>query len=366
MKLQADVPLAAWCTLGVGGPARWFAEAANATEICAALMWAHDRSAQVYVLGGGSNVVIADEGFDGLVIKVDIRGVSRTEFNGRMRFEVGAGEPWDPFVATTVTEDCGGLECLSGIPGLVGGTPIQNVGAYGQDVSASITRVHLVDRSTRSVAVVSASECGFGYRTSRFKHDDRFIVTRVDYELVKDAAPTVTYADVVSYFENEPEPPSLRAVRDAILQIRRRKGMVIEQGNPANRSVGSFFVNPVISRAHFDGISSIVGRNAVIPHYPMGPDTVKVPAAWLIERAGFPKGYTRGEIGVSPFQSQAIVNHGGAKAADVVRLAADIKRAVWETFGIAIVPEPVFVGFRPTPELQRLRDPQPTTEARTD
>jgi UDP-N-acetylmuramate dehydrogenase len=365
MTPQADVPLAAWCTLGIGGPARWFVEAADEQEIRAALEWAHARDAAVYVLGGGSNVVVADEGFDGLVIKVDIRGVSRSESNGRVNFAVGAGEEWDSFVATTVAADCAGLECLSGIPGLIGGTPIQNVGAYGQDVSATITRVHLINRRTREISFLRPEECGFGYRTSRFKHNDQFIVTRVEYGLLAHGAPTVTYADLISYFENEGLMPSLTAVRDAVLRIRRRKGMVIEEGNPANRSVGSFFVNPIVTRAHFDQIAATVGDPSRVPHYPIG-DAVKVPTAWLIERAGFLRGYRRGAIGVSPFQAQAIVNHGGAHAADVIALASDIKRAVWDCFGIAIMPEPVFVGFRPGDKLRWLLDPRPRIEARKE
>jgi UDP-N-acetylmuramate dehydrogenase len=366
MTPQSDVPLAAWCTLGIGGPARWFVAAASEEAIRSALAWAHARDVAVYVLGGGSNVVVADDGFDGLVIKVDIRGVSRSESNGRVHFVVGAGEAWDPFVAITVAEDCAGLECLSGIPGLVGGTPIQNVGAYGQEVSATITRVHLIDRRTREIGILPSEECGFEYRTSRFKHKDDFIVTGVEYGLLAHGAPTVAYADVISYFENERETPSLTAVRDAVLRIRRRKGMVIEEGNPAIRSVGSFFVNPIVTRAHFDRIAACTGDPSRIPHYPAGGDAVKVPAAWLIEQAGFPKGSTRGAIGVSPFQAQAIVNHGGARAADVIALASDIKRAVWERFGVAIVPEPVFVGFRPSDELRWLLDPRPHIESRKD
>ena len=213
MTPQSNVSLAAWCTLGVGGRARWFTETADERAIRDALVWADDQQAAVYVLGGGSNVVIADEGFDGLVVKVDVRGISSVESNGGMTFEVGAGEPWDPFVAVTVAADCAGLECLSGIPGQVGGTPIQNVGAYGQDVSATITRVHVIDRERQSADVIPAEACGFAYRTSRFKRSDRFIVTRVEYRLVRHAPPTVTYADVVSYFESERVKPSLSTVK---------------------------------------------------------------------------------------------------------------------------------------------------------
>lgn len=362
MTIQSDVALDDWCTLGVGGAARWFCDASNEQDILQALAWAQGRNLAVHVLGGGSNVVIADEGFDGLVIHVDIRGVARSRVRNREIFSAGAGEPWDTFVASTVVEGCGGLECLSGIPGLVGGTPVQNVGAYGQEVSESIVRVHAIDRRTRTVVVFDRDDCGFGYRSSRFKHQDQLIVSRVDFALTADARPALAYADVIAFFEQAgTASPSLPEVRDAILQIRRRKGMVIEAGNPANRSVGSFFVNPIITRGDFDRLAAGTGpAPSGVPHYPVGPERVKLPAAWLIERAGFTKGLTRGAIGLSPFQAQAIVNHGGAHAVDVLTLAADIKRAVWQAFHIAIVPEPVFVGFKATTDLQWLLDPQPT------
>ncbi|MGH9176642.1 MAG: UDP-N-acetylmuramate dehydrogenase, partial [Vicinamibacterales bacterium] len=330
------------------------------------LAWARTRHVPVHVLGGGSNVVVADQGFDGLVIHVDIRGVARAPDDGRETFSVGAGEPWDPFVAATVAAGCAGLECLSGIPGQVGGTPVQNVGAYGQDVSGSIIRVHVVDRETQTASILTADECGFGYRTSRFKHHDRFIVSRVEFALVPDGPPTLAYADVITFFDEAGNSrPSLLEVRDAILGIRRRKGMVIEDGNPANRSVGSFFVNPIITREHYARLSPFHEIDwAAVPHYRVGADRVKVPAAWLIERAGFPKGFTRGPIGVSPFQAQAILNHGGARALDVLTLAADIKHAVWQAFEIALVPEPIFVGFKAVPDLQWLLDAQPKGEER--
>jgi UDP-N-acetylmuramate dehydrogenase len=357
MTPQTDVALAPWCTMGVGGPARWFIEARTESDVLDALAWARHRDAAVHLLGGGSNVIIADQGFDGVVIKVDIRGVETSRYDRRAVYSVGAGEPWDPFVASTIGASCAGLECLSGIPGLAGGTPVQNVGAYGQDVSATITRVHVVDRETRQSASLSNVDCGFGYRTSRFKRGDanRFVVTRVEFALAPDAPPTIAYADLVTYFEQRGETaPSLDAVRHATLDIRRRKGMVIEDGNPANRSCGSFFVNPIVTRTEFAALQATVGADVAVPHYVVGNDAVKVPAAWLIERAGFTKGHRRGAVGVSPFQAQAIVNHGGAAAADVFALAADIKRAVLQALAIALVPEPVFVGFKPSSELQWL------------
>jgi UDP-N-acetylmuramate dehydrogenase len=356
MTPQSDVGLAPLCTLGVGGPARHYLKATSESDICAALKWADIHSIPVYVLGGGSNVVISDDGVAGLVIHVAIPGIEQTMGDATSSFRMGAGEAWDPVVKLTVDANCSGLECLSGIPGLVGGTPVQNVGAYGQDVSSTITSVHTVDRASHRIVAFSNAECAFGYRTSRFKHADsnRFIVTAVEFNLARDGEPTVAYADVVTYLANAGiGHATVYDVRDAVLAIRRRKGMVIEPGNIANRSCGSFFVNPVISRAALRHAQRTLGLDDV-PHYDVGAETVKVPAAWLIEQAGFPKGTRRGAVGISPLQAQAIINFGNARAADVVALASEIKRAVWAMFGISIVPEPVFVGFPPSPEVRFL------------
>lgn len=359
MTKEHGVRLSGLCTLGVGGEARAFVRVADSAQLRDALRWARDETLAVHLLGGGSNVVFADEGFDGLVVHVDIRGVRQHEESDRTTFCVGAGEPWDPFVAATVAAECAGLECLSGIPGQVGGTPVQNVGAYGQDVSGTITRVDAMNRETLEMVQFTNAECEFGYRTSRFKRHDlnRFVVTEVAFELARHAAPTVLYPDVVSFFtERGQTSPTLADVRRATLAIRRRKGMVVEPGNPANQSVGSFFVNPIIENTHYAEVLAIAPGT---PRYPVDDQRVKVPAAWLIERAGFSKGTNRGLVGVSPFQAQAIVNHGGATAADIVSLAVEIKRAVWNTFRVALVPEPVFVGFRPSAELAWLLDPEP-------
>lgn len=353
MTPQSDVALAPLCTMAVGGPARWLVSATSQSEICAALAWAAMRETPVYVLGGGSNLLVADNGVEGLVIHVNIRGVETRRDGDRAIYTVGAGEPWDPLVAATVRDESAGVECLSGIPGCAGGTPVQNVGAYGQDVSHTITRVQVVDRRTRAAATFSNSECAFGYRTSRFKREDldRYIVTGVEFSLAPGGRPTVEYADVVHHLQaSNTTEPTLAEVRDAVLTIRRRKGMVIEPGNAANRSCGSFFVNPIVSRDHLRRVEALAGAGEV-PHYVVSDHAVKMPAAWLIEQAGFPKGTTRGEVAVSPFQAQAIINLGRAAAADVVDLACDIKRAVWAAFQISIVPEPVFVGFHPSADL---------------
>jgi UDP-N-acetylmuramate dehydrogenase len=342
--------------MGVGGPARWYIPAQTESDVRRALEWAHAHSVPVHVLGGGSNVVIADQGIDGLVIHLQMKGIERGERDGRVVYQVGAGEPWDPFVAETVSSNFSGLECLSGIPGLVGGTPVQNVGAYGQDVSETITRVHVIDRRTRSPRVFSNADCAFGYRTSRFKHADaeQYIVTAVEFSLNSEAPPRIEYADVVAYFEAAGiVQPALQDVREAVIAIRRRKGMVIEADNAARHSCGSFFVNPVVTSSDLERVQSLAGV-VTVPHYAVDAGHVKIPAAWLIERAGFPKGTTRGPVGISPYQAQAIINRGGARAIDVVELATEVKRAVWDMFAISIVPEPVFVGFSQSPELRFL------------
>jgi UDP-N-acetylmuramate dehydrogenase len=362
-ELQEQVPLADWCTLEIGGSARWFVSATSESTIVEALNWADAHQVAVLVLGGGSNVVIADVGFPGLVIQIAIRGIDMRD-GPTTFFGVGSGEPWDQFVASTVEAGCAGLECLSGIPGLVGGTPVQNVGAYGQEVSSTIRSVRAIDTGSRTLVTMDARECGFGYRTSRFKHVDagRFIVTAVEYALSQNGAPTVAYADVVKYFADRAEgAPSLSEVRAAIIEIRSRKGMVIRDGNPANRSCGSFFVNPIVRCDHFDRIAASV-RAEQVPHYPAGGAHVKVPAAWLIEHAGFAKGYEQGRVGISPFQAQGLINRGGASAEEVLTLAVAIKRAVWGRFGVALVPEPVFVGFEGNPAAQWLLDPSPRKE----
>ncbi|HUE85652.1 MAG TPA: UDP-N-acetylmuramate dehydrogenase [Vicinamibacterales bacterium] len=356
MTPQSDVALAPFCTMNVGGPARWFVEARTESDLVGALEWAAQRGAAVHVLGGGSNIVVSDAGFDGLVIRVHLLGVESAAVAAHRLYIAGAGEPWEPFVAQIVSDDCAGIECLSGIPGLVGGTPIQNVGAYGQEVSSTITRVHAIDRTTGMPRSFSTAQCGFGYRTSRFRHADaeRYVVTRVEFVLTPYGPPTTTYADVVAFLERAGMlAPTLQHLRTAILEIRRRKGMVIEDGNPANRSCGSFFVNPVVSRDELDRVQATAGT-ASVPHFAVDAQSAKIPAAWLIERSGFARGVRRGTVGISPFQAQAVVNLGGASASDVLALACDVKRAVWRTFRISLVPEPVFVGFGGAADLRFL------------
>jgi UDP-N-acetylmuramate dehydrogenase len=346
---RADVPLAPLSTLGVGGAARWYLPAASVAQVQAANRWAEQRGLLLMVLGGGSNVVISDAGFAGLVLHVVMAGVTIRGGDGGTVIDAGAGEPWDSLVARVVAAGYAGMECLSGIPGLTGGTPIQNVGAYGQEVADTIESVTVVDRRSGEEVVIPASACGFSYRQSRFKQADagRFIVCRVAFHLRR-GAPTLTYPDVVSWVERQRiTRPRVGDIRDAVLDIRRRKGMVLDPEDGDTRSVGSFFMNPVVPAAVQNALGS--------PAFPMRDGRVKIPAAWLIERSGFAKGFAAGAVGLSSKHPLAIVNRGGARAADVVDLACRIKQAVLDRYGIALRPEPEFVGFERDDRVQFLQ-----------
>lgn len=345
IRPQASVPLAPLTTLGIGGAARWFVRATDVEDVAAVHKWCSEKHMPLFVLGGGSNLVIADEGIEGLVVQIAIRGIDVDMRGAEAVMRVGAGEPWDDVVATAVSRRLAGLECLSGIPGSVGGTPVQNVGAYGQDVAGSIEAVTVFDTRSAGVTTLTAAECGFGYRTSRFKREDagRFIVCDVRFAL-RPGPPTVTYPDVITYLEQSAVvSPTLDEVRRAVLSIRRRKGMVIDESDPDTRSVGSFFMNPVVAdTVHARLVSSSGGP---VPGFPAPGGQVKIPAAWLIERSGFPRGYESGRVGLSSKHPLAIINRGDATARNVLELARRIKRQVAESFGIWLRPEPAFLGF---------------------
>lgn len=346
---RADVPLAERGTLGVGGAARWFMRAESAEDVAAAHQWCEERRVPWFVLGGGSNVVIADRGFDGLVLQIGMSGTVISRDGEDTLISAGAGESWDSVVETAVNRGLAGVECLSGIPGTVGGTPVQNVGAYGQDVSSTIERVTVYDCMGHTVQSLRGIDCGFSYRMSRFKHADegRFVVCEVTFRLRPGPA-TATYADVASYLKRaDVSTPTVSLVRDAVLNIRRSKGMVVDARDPDSRSVGSFFMNPVITEADRERVAAIAGERP--PGFAVEGGRVKIPAAWLIERAGFTKGYTDGAVGISTKHPLALVNRGGATAADVLRLARAVKQVVGDRYGVWLRPEPIFVGFDTDP-----------------
>jgi len=348
------VRLADYTTVRLGGPARGFVRASTEEELIEAVRAADASGEPVLVLGGGSNLVVADEGFDGTVIQVATRGVSlgASPGPGMGTVAVAAGEDWDAVVARTVAEGLAGLECLSGIPGLAGATPIQNVGAYGQEVSQTITRVRVYDRKTSEVLEIPNEECGFGYRTSRFRGADRFVVLSVTFGLaVQVRSVPVRYAELAAALGVSPgDQVESTEARSAVIELRQRKGMVIDPADPDTRSVGSFFVNPVLDAGAMAAVEAAArarcGPGTRVPRFAATEDgLVKVPAAWLIERAGFGKGYHPGDgARISSKHTLALVNSGSASTAGLMALAREIRDGVRDTFGVWLAPEPVLVG----------------------
>ncbi|HEX6177723.1 MAG TPA: UDP-N-acetylmuramate dehydrogenase [Thermoanaerobaculia bacterium] len=340
MTPRENVPLAPFTTIGIGGPARFFVRATTVDEIREAIRWGVDRELPIFILGGGSNLLISDDGFPGLVIHVDLRGVTVESVDEFATVKVGAGEPWDPFVGMTVNNGWAGVECLSGIPGSTGATPIQNVGAYGQDVSETIIRVEALDRTTDRVISFTNWDCRFGYRASLFKNHEpnRYVVLNVTFRLKVGGEASIRYPELQKYLdERGVSIRDLRSVREAVIAIRRRKGMVIDANDPDTRSDGSFFMNPIVPAASLENFGG--------PQFPAGQGMVKLSAAWLIENAGFHKGFVHGNVGLSSKHSLALINRGGGTAREVRELVAMIQAKVREQFGIEIHPEPNFIGF---------------------
>ncbi len=338
MEIKENIPLVPLTTLKIGGPARYFVRAETEEDLTEAVAYASASSLPLFILGGGSNMLVSDAGFDGLVIQIAIKGISAA---GNGLFSVGAGEDWDGFVAYVVARRFAGIECLSGIPGFVGGTPVQNVGAYGQEVATTIRSVSCLDRTTGSIIVLENADCGFSYRQSIFNSTerDRYIVLSVEFNLTPNGNPLLIYKDLIEYFHDRK--PSLTEVREAVLSIRRAKSMVIDADDPNSRSAGSFFKNPVVQRSVYEAISADFER---VPHFDAG-DKVKIPAAWLIENAGFEKGFRRGNAGISSNHTLALINCGGATAAEIIELKNLIQHGVAERFSINLEPEPIMVGF---------------------
>ena len=354
--IQENVALAPFTTFGIGGPARYFINASSEETVLEAVEFAKTRNHPLFVLGGGSNLLVADRGFPGLVLKIGLTGMEWNDDRDKATVRVAAGEDWDRLVQLSVERDLGGIECLSGIPGSVGGTPVQNVGAYGQEISEVLTGVRAYDRTTGAIADLSREDCGFTYRSSIFNTaaKNRYIVLNVTYALRRHAAPSISYSDVRNEFEGNAQPPTLSEVRNAVRRIRARKAMLLAEGDPDCRSAGSFFKNPIISATEFSALESLL-PNERVPRYPAPPGKVKTAAAWLIERAGFSKGYSLGPAGLSTKHTLALVNKGQARAEDVLRLADQIRDRVKDRFGIQLVPEPVFVGFDVSPVLRQIK-----------
>jgi UDP-N-acetylmuramate dehydrogenase len=348
MQFLEEVPLAPYTTFQIGGPARWFAEALSEDDIAAGIAFASERKLPLFILGGGSNLLVSDSGFSGLVLRIALRGITSTEESGRSIISAAAGEDWDGLVAYAVAAGLAGVECLSGIPGTVGGTPVQNVGAYGQEVSQTIVTVRAFDRKTLQFVDLAASDCGFSYRRSIFNSSqrDRYVVSRVHYALHKDAPASFVYADVARYFAaRNVTAPTLAEVREAVRSIRAQKGMLLMIGDADCRSAGSFFKNPVVPASVVDSLAQDLGVDKQsIPAYPAPQGEVKLSAAWLIERAGFAKGYALGNAGISSRHTLALINRGGASASEVTALRDQVIAAVASRFAVRLEPEPVWLG----------------------
>ncbi len=345
MEILENVPLAPYTTFKIGGPARWFAEAASEADILEGVSFARERGLPLFVLGGGSNLLVSDAGFAGLVLHIALHGIREHFDEDMLILQAEAGEDWDHLVSHAVSLDCAGIECLAGIPGTVGGTPVQNVGAYGQEVSERIAMVRALDLSSGEFVEMAGAECGFAYRKSVFNTSakGRFIVTRVDYSLVVDGPPTLTYADLQRYFQDAGKIPSVAEVAEAVRAIRRSKGMFLVEGDPDSASAGSFFKNPLVDRATLSAIEAVVSEGTKVPQYLGENGKVKLAAAWLVEQAGFSKGYGAGRAGISSRHTLALVNRGGASAADVLALSGEIAARVEEKFGVGLEREPVMV-----------------------
>ncbi len=326
-------------TLKVGGVARLFVEAKTENEVIETVKLANKNEIPLFILGGGSNVLISDNGFDGLVLQVGLQGIEQQE----NIVTTHAGVDWDEFVKYCVDNKLQGVECLSGIPGLVGGTPVQNVGAYGQEVSETIEMVRVFDRKSEEILELTNADCKFSYRTSIFNSTDknRFIVLAVTFKLNPNGKPKIVYKDLQNYFGKRR--PNIAQTREAVCQIRAEKAMLVRQGGLDSQTAGSFFKNPIVTNEVFDEISKKFG--ATIPSFKVDENSVKVPAAWLIENAGFAKGYTLGNVGLSTKHTLAITNRGDATADEILQLKSKIQESVKTNFGVELIPEPVFVGF---------------------
>jgi UDP-N-acetylmuramate dehydrogenase len=346
-RVRAGVALAELTTLRVGGPAARLVTAHSADEIVAAVAGADAAGEPVLLLGGGSNLVVADSGWPGAVVMLRSRGIEAGRAGDGVELTVQAGEPWDDLVARAVADGLAGIECLAGIPGLTGATPVQNVGAYGQEVAETIGAVRVFDRQTGDVVDLTPSECGFGYRDSRFKHSDRYVVLAVTFALrTQPLSAPIRYAELGRALGVAVgEQAKLAEVRDAVLHLRRGKGMVLDPADPDTASVGSFFTNPVLTPAALAAFEARLPPGTGYPSWPAAGGT-KLSAAWLIERSGFAKGYGTGRARLSTKHTLAVTNRGGASTAEVLALAREVRDTVHTRYGVTLAPEPLLVGVQ--------------------
>ena len=353
IDIREHIPLSTHTTIGLGGNARYFTTCERVEQIREALDFCAKENVLLQVIGAGSNLIFSDYGFNGLVMKLALRGVTTEDDGEATEITAHAGENWDEFVKYCINIDCAGIECLSGIPGLVGATPIQNVGAYGQEVSDTIVNLTALDRTSGEAVEFSNTDCRFEYRQSRFKSSDlnRYLIVKVTFRLRKNGKPEIRYAELRNHISSQVDlnaldggRHSLDAVRNAVLALRKRKSMVLDPADPNTKSVGSFFMNPVLATEQFNALKSLwtqAGHTNTIPTFSAKGGT-KVPAAWLVENAGYRKGFRKGGSGISSNHALALVNHGGTTA-ELLALANEIQEAVRKRFGIQLEREPVVI-----------------------
>jgi UDP-N-acetylmuramate dehydrogenase len=340
--MEENIPLGPLTTLKVGGQARYFARIESREDLLEAVDFAHDEDLPIFVLGGGSNVLVADSGFRGVVLRMAMTAPPAFEESaGIVTCRVAAGLDWDAFVLDVCERGLSGVECLAGIPGLVGGTPVQNVGAYGQEVAETIVAVRALDVEAMSFVSLSAAECGFGYRRSIFNTSarGRYIVVKVTFRFERARGVELRYAELKNHFACRK--PAAMEVYHAVREIRHRKGMLLVEGEADCQSAGSFFKNPVVTEAVF---ASIAKEFAEVPHWDAGAGKVKLAAAWLLEHSGFYKGFAMGRAGISSKHTLAVVNRGGATSGEILALRDEIRRRVQERFGVTLEQEPVTVA----------------------
>jgi len=352
LMIEAELPLSRLTTFRVGGPARYYLRAGTRQALQDSAAWAAERDLPLFVLGGGSNLLIADHGFPGLVLHIDLRGIAHRLERDVVEVIVAAGENWHDFASSMVERGWAGVECLVGIPGLVGATPIQNVGAYGQEIRDTLARVDVLDLRTGLLRTFTKDECGFDYRKSRFKAEDRdrYIILSVTFHLRPGGMPNLYHAELERHLaERGHTPPALHDVSATVLDLRRRKSMILHEDDPNTCSVGSFFVNPVLDDREFtvlrEVVAPIIAAGERMPNYPTLDRRTKVSAAWLIEHVGFARGHVQGNVGLSTRHALALINRGGATAAEILAFAREIRNRVRDRFGIMLVPEPTLVGL---------------------
>lgn len=355
LAVRQQVPLRDCTTLALGGDAAYFFQARRDADIQAALAWATERRLPVTTLGGGSNVVIADAGLPGLVLQVATRGVQRQSVPDGEIWRIAAGENWDDIVAAAVAADLAGIECLSGIPGSCGAAPIQNIGAYGQDVAETLVKVEVIERATGTSHSLPVGELAFAYRNSRLKREPgRWIVTSLSLHLRSNQGPALRYPGLEEAVVTR-GPITLASCRAAVLALRRGKSMIHDPADPNHRSAGSFFLNPILPQAQADTVQELayrkrlLPREARIPSFPAQPGYRKIPAAWLIEQSGFSRGQRHGPVGLSSRHTLALVHHGGGRTEDLIAFAMKIRTGVEDQFGVRLEAEPVMLGFTTPP-----------------